>query len=356
LATWIDDGMMNYELTWPESAALEHAAGYSQGPQSDVFLTPDLKPVRDMKVIVNDIPPRAKHALTILINLCDKAAVLANLENDDAFLELLLSKITDKTYSNADQAAMLLANMSKSDKLGRLVGLKRAVPVGVSESAYAMDQLMDCFVKGAERGFNKEGNFDFLSYIFADVSRLPSGRQYFITKRDYDGVIPISKLVVFTEHKSLIRRKGVASTIKNCCFDLASHPTFLSPNEVNLLPYLLLPLMGSDEYLDEDSDGMPEEVQLLPPDKIRDPDNHILETHLESLLLLTSTRSGREYLRKAKVYPIIRETHLHSEDDDVQEACDRIVQVLMVEHDIAEDLPPEEVDEDEDEDDVVEIL
>jgi len=28
----------------------------------------------------------------------------------------------------------------------------------------------------------------------------------------------------------------------------------------------------------------------------------------------------------------------------------------MVEHDIAEDLPPEEVDEDEDEDDVVEIL
>jgi hypothetical protein len=58
LATWIDDGMMNYELTWPESAALEHAAGYSQGPQSDVFLTPDLKPVRDMKVIVNDIPVR----------------------------------------------------------------------------------------------------------------------------------------------------------------------------------------------------------------------------------------------------------------------------------------------------------
>jgi hypothetical protein len=50
--------MMNYELTWPESAALEHAAGYSQGPQSDVFLTPDLKPVRDMKVIVNDIPVR----------------------------------------------------------------------------------------------------------------------------------------------------------------------------------------------------------------------------------------------------------------------------------------------------------
>jgi hypothetical protein len=109
---------------------------------------------------------------------------------------------------------MLLANMTKSDKLGRLVGLKRAVPEGVSNSEYAMDQLMDCFVKGSGKGLNKEADFDFLSYVFADISRLPAGRQYFITKRDYDDVIPISKLVVFTEHKSNVRRKGVASTIK----------------------------------------------------------------------------------------------------------------------------------------------
>lgn len=66
---------------------------------------------------------------------------------------------------------------------------------------------------------------------------------------------------------------------------------------------------------------------MLPPDKTRDPDNHILVTHLESLLLLTSTRAGREKLRKSGVYPIVRETHMHVEDDDVEEACDRIVQV-----------------------------
>jgi hypothetical protein len=109
---------------------------------------------------------------------------------------------------------MLLANMTKSDKLARLVGLKRATPKHVSNSAYAMDQLMDCFVKGAGKELNQEADYDFLSYVFADISRLPSGRQYFITRRDYDDVIPISKLVVFTEHKSNIRRKGVASTIK----------------------------------------------------------------------------------------------------------------------------------------------
>ncbi|CCX32753.1 hypothetical protein FPQ18DRAFT_399927 [Pyronema domesticum] len=339
--------------------ALEYAQGYSQGLQSDIFLHPDLKPIKDLKVIVNDIAPRAKIALAILINLCDKASVISNLEADDAFLELLLSKITDKSYPNADLCAMLLANMTKSDKLARLIDLKRAVPEGVSTSEYAMDQLMDCFVKGAEKKLNPEATYDYLSYVMADLSRLPSGRQYFITRRDYDDVIPVSKLVVFTEHKSNIRRKGVASTIKNCCFDTASHKTFLEENEVNLLPYLLLPLMGPEEYDDDDTDGMPLEIQLLPPDKERDTDMHILVTHLESLLLLTSTRAGREFMRKSKVYPIIRETHMNVEDDDVRDACDRIVQVLMPEVDNADDVhfgQEAHEEEDDNDDEIMEIL
>jgi hypothetical protein len=34
-------------------------------------------------------------------------------------------------------------------------------------------------------------------------------------------------------------------------------------------------------------------------------------------------------LREIKVYPIVRETHLHVEDEEVREACERLVQVLM---------------------------
>lgn len=102
---------------------------------------------------------------------------------------------------------------------------------------------------------------------------------------------------------------------------------------------------------------MPEECQLLPPDKTRDPDKHILITHLESLLLLSSTRAGRETLRKTGVYPIVRETHMHADDDDVEEACDRIVQVIMPEQDFAEDKTFEEVhEEEEDESAMVEIV
>lgn len=230
---------------------------------------------------------------------------------------------------NADEISMLLANLAKSDKLEKLLTLKRKIPEAVSTSPKAIDQLMDCFVKGAEGSLNKHANYDYLSYLFADLSRSDQGRQYFTSRQDYDGVVPITKLTVFTEHESVIRRKGVASTIKNVAFDIPSHPMLFSDDEANLLPYILLPITGPEEFSEEEAMEMPPDLQLLPPDKKRESNNSIVVTHLETLLLLTTTREGRDRMRAVKVYPIIRECHLHVDDDDVREACDRIVQVLL---------------------------
>ena len=224
---------------------------------------------------------------------------------------------------------MLLANLVKSDHLEKLHSLKRKAPESVSTSENAIDQLMDCFVKGAEGSLNKHANYDYLSYVFADLSQNEKGRAYFTTRQEYDGVVPITKLTVFTEHESDIRRKGVASTIKNVAFDVASHPMLFDEDGVNLLPYLLLPITGPEEFAEEESMSMLPDLQLLPPDKKRDSDLTIITTHLETLLLLTTTREGREKMRAVQVYPVIRECHLNVEDDDVRESCDRLVQVIM---------------------------
>lgn len=224
---------------------------------------------------------------------------------------------------------MLLANLVKSDKLPDLLTIKRPTPESVSTSKNAIDQIMDCFVKGAEGSLNKDANYDYLSYVFADLSQTERGRAYLLERQDYDGVVPITKLTVFTEHSSNVRRKGVASTLKNVAFEIKSHPQLFAENEVNILPYLLLPLAGPEELSDEDTADMLPDLQLLSPDKQRDSDNSIIATHLETLCLLTTTREGRDLMRAVKVYPLIRETHLHVKDEDVQEACDRLVQVLM---------------------------
>lgn len=248
---------------------------------------------------------------------------------------------------------MLLSNLAKSDRMEKLTSMKRPLPdKSVSTSSYVLDQLFDCFVKGADGSLNKHANFDYLAYLLADMSKHKTGRDHLLSKREYDGVVPISKLTVFTEHKSHIRRRGVASTIRNVAFEIDKHPLLMADETetinatpgANLLPYILLPLAGSEEYSEEDSADMLPDLQLLPPDKERDGDNEILVTHLETLLLLCTTRDGRQKLRRIQVYPLIRETHLHVEDEEVRQACDRLVQILM--RDEEEGSKVEELDND----------
>ncbi|KAJ5198425.1 uncharacterized protein N7498_007542 [Penicillium cinerascens] len=308
--------------------ACETLVGFSTG-QPNLFKHQQLLPVRDLKLLTRDYTPIAKNALTILINLSSDEEVLKTLAEDDQFIETLLKKLTNVKEPNADEVAMLLANLVKSEHLEKLHLLKRKAPESVSTSENALDQLMDCFVKGAEGGLNKHANFDYLSYLFADLSQSDKGRAYFTTRQEYDGVVPITKLTVFTEHGSDIRRKGVASTIKNVAFDVSSHPMLFAEDGANLLPYLLLPITGPEEFPDEESMSMLPDLQLLPPDKKRDSDMTIITTHLETLLLLTTTREGRDRMRAVQVYPVIRECHLNVEDEDVREACDRLVQVIM---------------------------
>ncbi|KAL9065361.1 MAG: hypothetical protein Q9157_007492 [Trypethelium eluteriae] len=332
--------------------AAENLVGYSTA-QPDIFKAGQLTPVKDLKLLIKDYPPIAKNALTILVNISGDLEVLKTLAEDDAFLESLLLRITSDKEPNANEMGMLLANMAKWDSIKRLLKLKRDLPKSLSTSSNAMDQLMDCFVKGAEGRYNKNANYDYISYFLADMAKHAEGRQYFVTPRKGDNdIVPLTKLIVFTEHTSEIRRRGAASTIKNVAFDIASHPKLMSSADINILPYLLLPLMGSEDYSDEDTEGMLEECQLLPPDKQRDADAQILATHLETLLLLTTNGEGRDVLRGIKTYPIVRELHLQVNDEGVKEGCDRLVQVLMRDEEGGEK-KVEEIDEDEQ---IIEVL
>ncbi|KAK3069725.1 Protein hgh1 [Teratosphaeriaceae sp. CCFEE 6253] len=348
-----------------KSIATENLVGYST-TQPSLFKRNQLEPVRDLKLLIKDYVPIAKNALTILVNISEDGEVLKSLAEDDAFLEQLLKRVTDQKEQNANEKCMLLANLGKSPSIKKLLTLKREVPKPLSTSPIAIDQLLDCFVKGSEASYNKHADFDYLSYLFADIAKEEAGRKHFLAPRKEDvNVVPLTKLVVFTEHKSTIRRRGVANTIKNCAFNVHDHERLLADQAddgVGILPYLLLPLMGDEEYSDEDTEGMLDECQLLPPDKAREKEADIMCTHLDTLLLLTTSKEGRRKLRDVQVYPIVRELHLQVADEEVREGCDRLVQVLMRDEEGEGDAEPgadvprvQEIEEDED-DQIVDVL
>lgn len=67
---------------------------------------------------------------------------------------------------------MLLANLSKSSSLARLLTLKRALVPALSPSPLALDQLIDLFNLGANGKYNAAANFDYLAYVFADLAKV----------------------------------------------------------------------------------------------------------------------------------------------------------------------------------------
>ncbi|KAG5981129.1 hypothetical protein E4U55_003265 [Claviceps digitariae] len=308
--------------------ATENLVPYSTA-QPAIFKTESLKPVKHLKLLVRDHPKIAEHVLTILINLAGDPDVLKDLASDDAFISVILDHIVAQQEPNANLLAMLTANLSKHDSFQEILHRTQTPPEALGSDPCILNQLMDLFVKGQDGAYNKSANYDYLAYVFADLSKHPDIRRFFLTEQPYDGVIPLSKIRVFTEHTSDVRRKGVASTIKNVAFDIGAHPELLSEEGINILPYILLPITGNEEYDVEDTMEMLPDLQLLSPDKQRDGDASNVQTHVETLTLLTTTREGRDLMRRVRVYPIIRETHLRVDDEGVKEACDRLVQVLM---------------------------
>ncbi|KAI6247632.1 hypothetical protein HI914_04366 [Erysiphe necator] len=310
--------------------ALELLVPYSC-KEPNIFKTDQLLPVKRLAFLVRDYKQISKNALTILMNLSQDSEVQKLLTCNDDFLQTLFKQLANPNEPNIAEITMLLSNLSKNDKFKRKFLNQNLVSKPYLSAGKPIDFILDIFVKGTIDSKDQVSNYDYLSYVFSDLAILPEIRKHLLTPQSYDQIIPFSKLIVFTSHESRIRRLGVAGAIKNVCFEVESHQILLdtSENGLRLLPYLLLPLMDGEEYDTYDSEGMLEECQLLPDSKKREDDPMILSLHLESLLLLTSTRAGRDQLRKIRVYPIIRQLHLAIESHCVKDICDRLVNVLM---------------------------
>ena len=68
----------------------------------------------------------------------------------------------------------------------------------------------------------------------------------------------------------------------------------------------------------QDQEKLPSALQFLPPTKTREADSVLRLTHVETLLLLCTTRWGRDYLRAHGVYEVVRGAHQEETVDKVR--------------------------------------
>ena len=127
-------------------------------------------------------------------------------------------------------------------------------------------------------------------------------------------------------------------------------PSNLRAPGIDALQYILLPLAGPEEFDLDTQEQLPEALQFLPPTKTREANAAFRLTHVETLLLLCTTRWGREYLRTHGVYEVVRALHEQETNDAVSEHVERLVNLLKRAEgpETAQDLQVEEIEEEDD--------
>jgi len=260
----------------------------------------------------------AADAVSTLVNLTRDPLIIDRLSSDKLIADIYRIVVNPESIL-ADLGSMLLSNLTITDfNVKRLLQLDDPKFQGTR-----LFKLIDIFSQG--RQYNPKADFFYLALVFANVTRLPEGRECLLNKDRFG----FQKLFPFINHPKLIVRGGIASTLKNCCFQVNKHEWLMS-NEVDIISVLLSPLAKKSDLREEEKPKAPKFLLDLEPEKTREPDLKIRITLTHTILLLTSsTYQLRNYLRDNCVYPVMREMNLEDSTGEIDEAIHGVVNMLL---------------------------
>lgn len=266
----------------------------------------------------------AKNALLILVNITasPKGVVeLLKFKSDDNknIIKLLLGYVLNPEKKDADAACMVLSNITR---------VETEVESVLDTFKPYLNDILNAYVNTS---FNKKGsNLNYIGPVISNLSCCHTIRKWLTEENPH---IPLIKILPFCNYElSNIRRGAAIGTIRNLSFDPEFHD-FLLSNDLELLTYLLTPLMGNEEYIDEEMDMLPISLQYLPKEKKRDNDMDIRRMILETLNKLCMRRNGRQFLRDNGVYYVLREYHKWEKDPKILLSCENVVDVLIQKED-----------------------
>eukprot|EP00911_Craspedida_sp_UC1_P002788 UC1_evm1s2039 len=301
-------------------SAVEIVLGITASDDMKTFFTDNMELIDALVPNAGDTtsPPMQEVAFSALVNLSAEPAFATRMV-DIHVLKVCLQAIVSEDFHCPDLACMLLSNLT------------RASPIALAlldlniDGTPALHRIIDIFCR--VKPHNEKGTYHHLALVIFNTTQLPEGRKA-VMARSGSGCV-IQRLLPFIRYNdSTTRRGGIVGAVRNCCFETDAHDWLLGP-EVDILPALLLPLAGPEEFEEEDMEGMPDDLQYLPPDKEREPDADVRKMLLESLLQLCAHKRNRKILRDRKTYYVLREYHKWEKQEDVWDSCHDVIQMLI---------------------------
>ncbi|KAE8600056.1 hypothetical protein XENTR_v10017454 [Xenopus tropicalis] len=295
--------------------ALEYILGVSGSPEGRQSLCAEPRLLCALLDLSTEQSPHvAQDAHHVLVNLTsDCAAHRALLAHVPTLLPSMLSRLRDPGCPFADSICTALCNLSREEETCQSF-LRSLTQEG-------MCQLLDmlCAPK-----YNPRASLDYLGPLLCNLTQLPEGRHFILDRNR----CVVQRLLPYLQSGSTVRRGGIVGTLRNCCFSHRDHAWLLG-DDVDLLPFLLLPLAGGEEFTEEEMETLPPDLQYLAEDKQREADPDIRKMLIETVLLLCATADGRRLVKQRGTYLVMRELHSWEREPCVKRACEKLIQMLI---------------------------
>ncbi|CAM9001212.1 unnamed protein product [Rhodiola kirilowii] len=137
---------------------------------------------------------------------------------------------------------------------------------------------------------------------------------------------------------SSVRKKGVAGTIRNCCFEAESQLQNLLLTSEFLWPALLLPVAGNKVYSEQETSKMPLELaSALSIEREAEDDPEIRIQTLEAIYMILLQEAGRRAFWSVNGPHILKIGYEDEHDPKVMEAYERVGSLLVHGNDAEED-------------------
>ncbi|XP_035663556.1 protein HGH1 homolog isoform X2 [Branchiostoma floridae] len=308
------------------ATALQYLLGVTASKNSAEFFLKNKVFIKKILSLTEDSEATiAKDAYLCLINLTADGKFCKALLEDYDPVPKFVHTVTDSESEYADSACMILSNVTREES-----GAERVLD-SLVKGEVGLAKVVEVF---CQEGYNKNGKqLHYIGPMLSNLTQLREARQFVL---DRDRCV-VQRLLPFTQYQgSVIRRGGIVGALKNCCFETVHHEWLLS-DDVDILPFLLLPLAGPEEFAEDEMEKLPDELQYLGEDKQREEEPSIRQMLLETLLQLCATKHGRKTLRDKHVYYILRELHTWESQPELKEAVENVVQILISDE-------PEDVD------------
>ncbi|KAG4170725.1 hypothetical protein ERO13_A12G165400v2 [Gossypium hirsutum] len=268
--------------------------------------------------LLSDDKEVSEPAAEALVNLSQNAGLAAKMV-EMGLIKIAMDMLHKPGSSITRLLVMLLVNLTQLDD-----GISSLLQIGDDkmQGLYVM-KLVRSFCRSSE---TSDDPFDHVGSILVNISKKEEGRKMLLDPKR--GLL--KQIIRQFDSSSLLRKKGVSGTIRNCCFEAENQLQNLLLISEFLWPALLLPVAGNKIYGEQDTSKMPLELgSALSIDREPVKDPEIRVQALEAIYLIALQEAGRRALWSVNGPRILQVGYEDEEDPKVMEAYEQIGSLLV---------------------------